>query len=316
MPDPNRYDLNRMRVSVVVPTYNHASFVEECLTAIRDQSRPPDEVVVIDDGSTDATWELVKNFPFPSTITTVRKQTTNQGAHAALNFGMDLATGDYVALCNSDDAFDHKRLETMLAAMDRTGAEFAFSRCCYVDDHGTDVTMTLPYATDLWQKQNAISTFATVGYSLLHTNVAISTGNFVMRKSRQKSLGYFRPYRYVHDWDYVLRAVLQTEPLFGDKTLYRYRIHQNNSVASLAHVAGIECPELMRRYMKAALAQAPENRQAPSPHRWPVYFDIQTQRLGLAAYMVGHDSIDAPAFLPPVGMHGHIGSAQQPNEGN
>jgi glycosyltransferase involved in cell wall biosynthesis len=293
-----------MQVSVVVPTYNHGAYVEQCLQSIARQTLPPSQVVIIDDGSSDSTWDLVTKFAFPKNISVIRKRTANQGAHAALNLGLDLATGDIIALCNSDDAFAPQRLELMVSAMQRTGSEFSFSRCEYVDDNGRDITQATPYAADLWKKQANISSFASVGFSLLHTNVTISTGNFVFTRSLQSKLGYFRPYRYCHDWDFALRALLVTEPLYVSRTLYRYRIHATNSFAALAHVADVECPELMRRYMKAAVKSTPLNPVAPSPSRWPVYFETQIENMGLAAYMVGHAEIDRPAFTPQPGNEG------------
>lgn len=294
-----------MRVSVVVPTYNHARYVEACLLALREQTQSPDEVIVIDDGSVDATWDIVCQFQFPHHVKYVRLQTENRGAHAALNHGLDLASGDWVFLCNSDDAFAPERVERMLGAIARTGAQFGFSRCRYIDDSGRDVTQDLDYTRDLWDKQQAIASFASVGFSLLHSNVTISTGNFVMSRNLQRAVGYFRPYRYVHDWDYALRVLLVTEPLYVEDSLYSYRIHPNNSFHALAEVAAVECPELMRRYMKASTGY-PINLSAPCSRYWPIYFSEQIERLGLSGYLSHHGDIDSPVYVPAAGTHGRM----------
>jgi hypothetical protein len=179
-------------------------------------------------------------------------------------------------------------------------ARFAFTGVRYVDDHGTDVSATRPYAVDLVEKHRRITSYATVGYALLPNNPTITTGNFFLARSLFQQVGFIRPYRLCTDWDYVLRCLLVTEPLYVPDALYAYRLHGENSFTSLlTDVAARECPELMRRYMRAAITTRPQNELAPSPANWPGYFETFIDEHQYHPYLVGWEGIDDPQFFPP-----------------
>jgi glycosyltransferase involved in cell wall biosynthesis len=107
--------LPELRVSVVVPTYNRRGYLPESLRAVLAQSRPADEVIVVDDGSSDGTMELLAaDFPNVRAI-----RIANSGDLAARNTGLRAATGDIVAFCDSDDLWEPDHLAealTLLAA--------------------------------------------------------------------------------------------------------------------------------------------------------------------------------------------------------
>lgn len=284
-----------MEFSVVVPCYNHERYVSACLASIDRQDVDGLEIIVVDDGSKDGSWELIERFRFNPRHAVKRIRTPNRGAHAALNHGVSAATGRWVALCNSDDLFGPGRLAALRDAALEHRARFVFSEVWYVDGDGRDVTHGSPYAAELRQKQQAIATFPSVGWALIPTNVAISTGNFFFERALADEVGAFRPYRLVHDWDFVLRALLVTEPLYVPRPLYGYRLHGTNSFTGLlGEVAARECPELMRRYWKAAFGAAPKNRLAPSQAHWPYFCEAFLRELKYEPYLAGWDGIDAP----------------------
>src|SRR4029450_13639869 len=102
-----------MKVSVVVPCYNHAPYVGRCLAAIDEQDWADLEGIVVDDGSRDTSWERVSAYRWRPGGAGQTGRTENRGAHAAINRGLELATGEYVALCNSDDYFAPGRIATL-----------------------------------------------------------------------------------------------------------------------------------------------------------------------------------------------------------
>lgn len=290
-----------MRVSVVVPVYNHQRYVTACLASICDQGWPDLELIVIDDGSKDDSWSLIEGFPYPRGVLPKLERSVNRGASTTLNVGLARATGEVIALCNSDDVFLPGRLTTMVRALESSSRDFAFSRVRCLDGHGRDVTASAPYAQELARKQDEIAAMPAVGFALMLTNVAISTGNFLFRRSLLDALGGFRPYKLVHDWDFILRALLLTEPLFVDAPLYGYRLHGENSFPSLlSSVAAVECPELMRRFLKAASAARPRNALCPSPLNWPGFFEAFVEEHHYEGYLQEWERIDAPWF--PLGV--------------
>ena len=104
------------RVAVIVPTYQRADLVERALLSVQRQSHPADEVVVVDDGSTDGTAErIAKRFP---KIAVVRQE--NRGVSAARNRGIRESTAPWVAFLDADDEWTEEKLERQLAAVMRS----------------------------------------------------------------------------------------------------------------------------------------------------------------------------------------------------
>jgi GT2 family glycosyltransferase len=101
-------------VSAIVPVYNGRRFLAEAVASMLRQSRPPDELVVVDDGSTDGSGDLVRAWP---EVRVVRQAHAGQGA--ALNRGISLTTGAYVTFLDADDRWAPEKLERQLAAFAR-----------------------------------------------------------------------------------------------------------------------------------------------------------------------------------------------------
>ena len=103
------------RVSVVVPTYNRAELIRETIESVLSQTAPVHEIIVVDDGSTDSTCELVGAFG----DRVILLQHDHQGAAAARNRGLARATGDWIALLDSDDVWASAKIERQLRFLDR-----------------------------------------------------------------------------------------------------------------------------------------------------------------------------------------------------
>jgi glycosyltransferase involved in cell wall biosynthesis len=101
------------RISAIVPVRDEELYVEEALDSILAQSRPPDQVIVVDDGSTDGTPELVDAYPDP--VTRIRREPGGVGA--ALNTGVQAADGDLISFLDADDVWTPGKLEVQLAAL-------------------------------------------------------------------------------------------------------------------------------------------------------------------------------------------------------
>lgn len=104
-----------MKVSVVIPVYNGESLVGDALGSIRDQTRRPDEVVVVDDGSTDATAEVVRDFG--GLVRYVYQE--NQGPTVALNHGLRIAEGEAIAFLDADDRWSDDKLELQVGLLEQ-----------------------------------------------------------------------------------------------------------------------------------------------------------------------------------------------------
>jgi glycosyltransferase involved in cell wall biosynthesis len=101
-------------ISAVIPAYNHAHFIAFALDSILAQTRPPDEIFVIDDGSTDNTAAVVEQYG--SRVKYVRQR--NAGVGAARNLGVRLTSGDWIAFIDADDGWLPEKLSRQVEMLD------------------------------------------------------------------------------------------------------------------------------------------------------------------------------------------------------
>ena len=104
-------------ISVIIPTYNRVARLEKALESVRHQSLLPDEIIVVDDGSTDATSVMMADFMEQTKIKTLYLQQPNQGPAAARNLGIDVSRGRYLAFLDSDDQWYQEKLAHQYCTM-------------------------------------------------------------------------------------------------------------------------------------------------------------------------------------------------------
>lgn len=105
------YKMNPL-ISVIIPAYNRANFIERCLNSVLVQSYENLEILVIDDGSTDSTGSRMKNHPDKRVI--YIKHPENRGVPSARNTGIRAARGEYINFLDSDDEIYPKKIEIQL----------------------------------------------------------------------------------------------------------------------------------------------------------------------------------------------------------
>src|SRR5262245_11608394 len=124
-------------VSVTLLAYNHQKYVAEAIQSILDQSFTDFELVIVDDGSTDRTPEVIASFKDPR-IVSIRQP--NGGPSVAVNRALAACRGKYVALMTGDDVSASHRLQTQLEAYGQCGPGILFSGCDFMDDDGRPMT--------------------------------------------------------------------------------------------------------------------------------------------------------------------------------
>lgn len=112
------------RVAAIVPTYNRRDYVGVCIRSLLNQSRKPDEIVVVDDGSTDGTYEFLEGT-FAGRISLLRKE--NGGKSSALNFALERVESDYVWFCDDDDIAAPDGCENLLNALREAPSAIGFA---------------------------------------------------------------------------------------------------------------------------------------------------------------------------------------------
>ncbi len=118
-------------ISVVIPTYNGIRYIADCLNSLRNQLRRPDEIILVDDGSTDETASLVADS-YPE-VRLVRFD-SNRGFAAAVNEGIRQSNGDYVALLNNDTRAAPEWLSELKRTLDeQPSTGFCSSKMLFAD---------------------------------------------------------------------------------------------------------------------------------------------------------------------------------------
>jgi glycosyltransferase involved in cell wall biosynthesis len=126
------------QIAVVIPLYNHAAYIGDAIRSVLAQTQRVDKIVIVDDGSTDDSVEIVRAFAEPRIELYTQP---NAGAHVALNRGIENAAGcDYAAILNSDDVFARERISICVAFLDETPAiDVVATRLKLIDSTGSEM---------------------------------------------------------------------------------------------------------------------------------------------------------------------------------
>lgn len=139
-----------MRFSIIIPAYNAEAYLKRCLDSILSQNYSDYEVIVIDDGSTDGTASILKQYPQVKIISQ-----TNHGMASARNRGMEMAQGDYILFVDSDDRLCPNALAILVPHLD--GEDIVgFGTQIYNESNGiyTDNPIQSTAATTGWDYFN------------------------------------------------------------------------------------------------------------------------------------------------------------------
>ncbi len=125
--------MNNSLVSIIIPVYNTAEYLEECIESVLNQTYKNIELILVNDGSTDNSGEICKNYADKYPIKYIFQ--TNQGVSVARNNGLDAATGKYVYFLDSDDMIDSKFIETSVDVAEKENADVVIT-AINVDNKG------------------------------------------------------------------------------------------------------------------------------------------------------------------------------------
>ena len=113
-----------VKVSVIVPAYNVEGYINDCLESLVNQTLKEIEIIVVNDGSTDRTSEIISKFSAKDSRMKIINQ-ENQGLSAARNNGMQQATGEYIGFVDSDDYIDLDFYEKLYEAAKTNDADIS-----------------------------------------------------------------------------------------------------------------------------------------------------------------------------------------------
>ncbi len=213
-------------ISVVIPLYNHERYIDDAIDSLLQQTMPPFEIIIIDDGSQDNSWQRVQRRAKDEPRIIAWSQ-QNQGAHCTLNSGLNRATGEYLAILNSDDVYHPQRLEFCLQAIQADPAlDVVCTALAFINEKGRS-------CNNSWYEE-ALAFYRKIGdlsLALINGNFLMTTSNLFMHRSAWSDLGTFANLRYAHDLDFFLRAIsCNKRMVILDNPLLYYRTHATNTI--------------------------------------------------------------------------------------
>ncbi len=197
------------KVSIVMATYNQARYIEASLDSIRNQCFQDFELIVVNDGCTDDTPNILRAYQERLPFTLIDQ--SNQGQARALNNGFAVTRGEYLTWTSSDNILLPSMLETLVMALDRNlSVGLVYSDWDVIDanDHTTAHVKSIPFDRLVLLRHNIIN------------------ASFLYRRVCQDHVGMYDPeIGKKFDWDYWLRLSRHFPCQYISQVLYKYRRH-------------------------------------------------------------------------------------------
>lgn len=207
--------MNSPLVSVIIPVYNASKFIENTIKSVLTQNYSKLEIIIIDDGSTDTTKDVVKSIK-DSRIEYVFQQ--NQTQAIARNVGINRAKGKFIAFIDSDDLWEPNKIEKQLSLFDNPEIGLVYSNLSYIDEKGLSLKKSVPIMYKGMVAEKLIITNFIANSSVVARKNLLLKNNIFFRKKRQG----------VEDWDIWLRLAVFAKFDYSKDKLLKYRIHEEN----------------------------------------------------------------------------------------
>lgn len=216
-------------VSIIVPTYNRSSLLIETINSILSQTFSDFELIIVSDGSTDDTAEMVLNVD-DERIALIELEKNYGYPSVARNRGIDAAKGDYLAFCDDDDLWEENKLMAQLEKV-KEGKDFVFTNVTYFENN----TKTVPHLRG--RLTNLIFNFLPQSFAYIFFHLVSWIPNSGVLLSKEL-LGVNRfsedeRYRASEDYELWLRIFRKARMSFINSGMVIYRVHQNNISANI-----------------------------------------------------------------------------------
>ena len=209
--------------SVVIPLYNKANYIQNCIKSVLQQKFSDFELIIINDGSTDCSLQKVEAFT--DHRISIKSQ-TNQGAAAARNHGVDIASAKWIAFLDADDVWKANHLSVLHEAISKFPNESIFTSQAEIIDHKFR-TRKATYNFKIPKNTVVLPYFKN---SLAHD--LLITSGFVIEKEFFNCIGKFDKHiASGQDTDLFIRIGLQKNIVFIPKTTFSYYVNSENNLS-------------------------------------------------------------------------------------
>jgi glycosyltransferase involved in cell wall biosynthesis len=204
-------------ISVVIPTYNRANMIVGCVESVLAQSYPVNEIIVVNDSSTDNTMKQLNKFKDNIIILKTEKQS---GAQTARNIGIKSAKSEWIAFLDSDDEWLENKLEKQVLALKTTNYDqwTVIHGNCYIKNINSDKNKhwQLDYIDGKNVYKQLLSKSGTLFPSILTSKKALEKINYLDEDTPS-----------YHEWDTAIRLAKYCRFIHIQEPLFIYNIHKN-----------------------------------------------------------------------------------------
>lgn len=214
----NKKSIDTPLVSVLIPAYNAALYIEKAIDSVLAQTYQNIEIVVVNDGSKDGTAELLENIKLKDSRVLVFHNEKNLGLSPTRNKGVKLCNGKFIALLDADDLIAPERLEKQVEFLENNQSFSAVSTWMEeFDVKGNN--KTIRYRRDLNEIKSVSMFYSPVSHaaSMFHASVL-------------KQLGYRNEFFFAEDYDMWIRFLQNHKVGVIPEVLYYYRSHATQSI--------------------------------------------------------------------------------------
>lgn len=220
-------------VSVAIAAYNHAQYIEKALDSILKEDYPNIEVIILDDGSTDNTEEVVIKWQKENSYQLLYIKQTNAGISKTLNRLIDLCNGEYLAFLSSDDYLLNNSISKRVKYLQQNPQKCSVFADSIVVDNNNNKTMDSAindlhkgrkenFLTDKGLRDEVVRKWAVAGPTRMD------------KPALYKKIGKYDEGLFIDDWDFYLRTVSRDLMGFIDEPLAAYRVHNTNTSHNLS----------------------------------------------------------------------------------
>jgi glycosyltransferase involved in cell wall biosynthesis len=244
---------NMPKVSIAIPSFNHEKYIQECLQSALKQTFQDFEIIITDDGSSDRSCQVIQKFTDPRIR--LNRFIENKGACIAMNNCIRQASGEYIAVLNSDDAWEPAKLEKQVEYLDQHPESGAvFTGVTLVDEASNPLKHTQSQLSHIFKQKNR-SRYAWLNYFFFRGN-CLCHPSVMIRKSCYDKIGlYDERMASVPDLDMWVKLCLQYEIYIVEEKLLRFRIRADEANASGNHPdnqirSRFELMQVLNNYLK------------------------------------------------------------------
>ncbi|RYU44049.1 glycosyltransferase [Aliivibrio finisterrensis] len=241
---------NKYKISVIIPSFNHAEFIEETIESILSQSFPVHELIILDDGSTDNTRLVLEKYREIHNVKIIFKK--NSGCANTINYGIKISTGNYITSCASDDYWDKFKLEKhVLFFEENQDYSASYSGLTVVDQCSQEVK-------DLTEKRNFPHKGGDIFEDILFHRFQLGSSP-VLKKEIFEQIGNYLADMHTEDYEFNLRLSYKYKIGYIPDKLFYYRVIKGkkddrlakSTIISDSHLLSIKKYEGEALYRKA-----------------------------------------------------------------